>query len=111
MRRFVPLAILAAAGAAIFPQAAEAQRQCKEGSRANLTGTIQKIERGEPEPGERIWIITPQGTPAGACAVKQLWGRGQPPGSCTQGTTFSASGKVVDAESLVLLNVDSVTCK
>jgi hypothetical protein len=90
---------------------AHAQRECKEGTRATLTGVIQKIERGEPEPGARVWMITPQGTPGGACSVKQLWGRGAPPAACAQGKTFTASGKVVDAESHVLLNVDTVNCK
>jgi hypothetical protein len=105
------MALLTFAAVAVIPPLAHAQRDCKEGTRATLAGTIQKIDRAEPEPGARIWMITPQGTPTGTCAVKQLWGRGQPPANCTQGKSFSASGKVVDAESLVLLNVDAVTCK
>ena len=111
MRRIPLLALLAFAAVTAIPAAANAQRNCKDGTRAALAGTIQKIDRAEPEPGARIWMITPQGTPTGACVVKQLWGRGQPPADCTQGKSFSASGRVVDAESLVLLNVDSVTCK
>jgi hypothetical protein len=91
--------------------AAEAQRQCKEGTRATLTGTVQKIDSMEPEPGERIWILTPQGTASGTCLVKQIWGRGRPPASCSQGKSFSASGKVVDAESFVMLQVESASCK
>jgi hypothetical protein len=91
--------------------AVEAQRQCKEGTRATLTGTVQKVDSMEPEPGERIWILTPQGTSSGTCLVKQIWGRGRPPAGCSQGKTFSASGKVVDAESFVLLQVESASCK
>jgi hypothetical protein len=103
--------IVAAAVSVILCAPAEAQRECKEGTRATLTGTIQKIERGEPEPGARVWMITPQGVPSGPCAVKQIWGRGLPPAACAQGKAFTASGKIVDAESHVLLNVDLVSCK
>ncbi|MCC6948792.1 MAG: hypothetical protein IT539_13575 [Bradyrhizobiaceae bacterium] len=95
---------------AVIPLAA-AQSQCKDGTRATLSGTIQKLERAEPEPDARIWMITPAATPKGACLVKQIWGRGQPPASCTAGKGFSATGKVADAESLWLLYADTVTCK
>jgi hypothetical protein len=111
LRKIPPLLLLAFAAVMAVTAAAHAQRNCKDGARAALAGTIQKIDRAEPEPGARIWMITPHGTPTGACVVKQLWGRDQPPANCTQGKSFSASGKVVDAESLVLLNVDSVTCE
>ena len=95
----------------IVSTAAEAQSQCKEGMRATLTGTVQKIDSLEPEPGQRIWILTPQGTASGTCLVKQIWGRGRPPASCSQGKSFSVTGKAVDAESFVLLQVDSASCK
>jgi hypothetical protein len=94
-----------------MPTAADAQGQCKNGARVTLSGTIQKIDNMEPEPGQRIWILTPQGTATGPCTVKQIWGRGRPPAACAQGKSFSASGKVVDAESFILLQIDSASCK
>jgi hypothetical protein len=98
--------------AAVFAAtAAEAPGQCKDGTRATLTGTVHKIDSMEPEPGHRIWILTPQGTAGGTCLVKQIWGRGRPPASCGPGKSFSVTGKVVDAESFVLLQVDSANCK
>jgi hypothetical protein len=97
--------------ALIVSTVAEAQSQCKDGTRATLTGTVQKVDSLEPEPGQRIWILTPQGTASGTCLVKQIWGRGRPPASCSSGKSFSVTGKVVDAESFVLLQVDSASCK
>jgi hypothetical protein len=94
-----------------IPTSADAQGQCKSGARITLTGTIQKIDNMEPEPGQRIWILTPQGATSGPCTVKQIWGRGRPPAACAHGKSFSASGKVVDAESFILLQIDSATCK
>jgi hypothetical protein len=104
------LALVAAAMAASTLPAA-GQGRCKDGTRATLSGIVEKIEQAEPEPGARIWMITPTVTPAGNCGVKQIWGRGQPPASCSTGKTFSATGKVVDAESLWLLYADTVSCK
>ena len=96
---------------ALLSANADAQRQCKDGTRATLSGTIQKIDAMEPEPGQRIWIVTPHGTPSGPCAVKQIWAKGRAPANCGQGKSFTATGKVMDAESFVLLYADTATCK
>jgi hypothetical protein len=110
LRGLSAVALLVIAALAVS-KSAEAQRQCKDGTRTTLTGTVQKIDSMEPEPGERVWILTPQGTASGSCLVKQIWGRGRAPAGCSQGKSFSALGKVVDAESFVLLQVASASCK
>jgi hypothetical protein len=111
VRKLPKLLILFAAAPAAFSPPALSQTQCKDGTRATLSGTVQKVERAEPEPGERIWMITPTVTPTGNCLVKQIWGRGLPPASCAAGRSFTANGKVADAESLWLLFADTVSCR
>jgi hypothetical protein len=56
-------------------------------------------------------MIRPRGQTAGTCAVESLLGDVQLPGECAQGRSFSASGKIADAEGAWLLHVERIQCK
>lgn len=105
----IPATILFGLSLLLAVSGADAQTgRCKDGTASTMTGTIGTIQQFRPEPGVNIWVM--KGNFGGNCRVEQIWGDGNAPKSCSAGKSFTATGKVVDADSFWMLQAKSITC-
>lgn len=111
MRKFLS-AVAVTACCVLSGTADAAPRDCDEGAQATVTGTIESVDPPKGTlPGE-IWIKKQS---LGECTIDiiELANDQQPPASCTQGGTVSASGKVSwdEFDFSILTDPENLSCQ
>jgi hypothetical protein len=112
MRQFLSAAAVTFCCVLSGAAGAQEPRDCDEGTHTTVTGTIESVDPPKGTlPGE-IWIIKQS---LGECTIDiiELGKDQQPPASCTQGGTVSASGKVsLDEFDLsILVDPENLNCQ